>query len=203
MNFYNFYFVHKRDSRSTKIENLRGRKICTVPTANHVKVPKLATLFVLQFDQILATLIPKRNAYQITLAISYFWQINVHISLIGSWLIFSICSNAVPPQGSSDQGLDEILWNKKPLSDLSVLLLLLLINHSNSNATTDTNPDDHCYRQALYHCYSHKGKLQDHSVENTELFCEQYFTWNQIWLKSIIVKNHSCLCLQFTKIDFT
>ena len=41
--------------------------------------------------------------------------------------------------------------------------MLLLINHSNSNATSDTNPDDHCYRQALYHCYSHKGKLQLHS----------------------------------------
>ena len=76
----------------------------------------------------------------------------------GLWNILTFgYSNAVPPPGTSELGLDEELWSKKPLSDLSVLLLLLLINHSSSNST-ESDPEDHCYRHALYYCYSHKGK---------------------------------------------
>ena len=61
---------------------------------------------------------------------------------------------ALPPSGNAD--LDTELWSKKPLSDLSALLLLLLINHSSSNSN---ELPDHCYRLALYRCYSHKGKF--------------------------------------------
>ena len=53
------------------------------------------------------------------------------------------------------------IWSKNPLADLSQLLLLLLINHSSSSALiaeAPAVPEDHCYRLALYHCYSHKGK---------------------------------------------
>ena len=53
------------------------------------------------------------------------------------------------------------IWSKTPLADLSQLLLLLLINHSSSSALiaeAPAVPEDHCYRLALYHCYSHKGK---------------------------------------------
>ena len=52
------------------------------------------------------------------------------------------------------------IWSKNPLADLSQLLLLLLINHSSSSALiaeAPAVPEDHCYRLALYHCYSHKG----------------------------------------------
>ena len=78
----------------------------------------------------------------------------------GLWNILTFGYGGPPTGGGiPEQGLDEVLWSKKPLSDLSLLLLLLLINHSSSadNATTETNSEDHCYRNALYNCYSHKG----------------------------------------------
>lgn len=78
----------------------------------------------------------------------------------GLWNILTFgYSNVVvsPPSshGMADFNIDEELWSKKPLADLSVLLVLLLINHSSS--ITESNPEDHCFRLALYRCYSHKG----------------------------------------------
>ena len=77
----------------------------------------------------------------------------------GLWNILTLGYGGPPTGTGTEQGLDEVLWSKKPLSDLSLLLLLLLINHSSSdNSTETTNSEDHCYRNALYNCYSHKGE---------------------------------------------
>ena len=75
----------------------------------------------------------------------------------------NVSASAQPPQ-TSGPGVQENenleIWSKNPLADLSQLLLLLLINHSSSSALiaeAPAVPEDHCYRLALYHCYSHKG----------------------------------------------
>ena len=72
----------------------------------------------------------------------------------GLWniLTFGYSNVAVVPSGNAD--LDAEMWSTKPLSDLSGLLLLLLINHSSTSNATEL--PDHCYRLALYRCYSHK-----------------------------------------------
>ena len=83
----------------------------------------------------------------------------------GLWNILTLGYGG-PPTDTSEQGLDEVLWSKKPLSDLSLLLLLLLINHSSSDNPTETNSEDHCYRSALYNCYSHKGDRSNKNFLN-------------------------------------
>ncbi len=80
----------------------------------------------------------------------------------GLWNILTLGYSSVQAATPSGSGhLDEEIWSKKPLADLAVLLQLLLINHSSANNLTDNGApaDDHCYRMALYHCYSHKGKF--------------------------------------------
>ena len=85
-----------------------------------------------------------------------------------TFLCSNVSASAQTPQ-TSGPGIQENenleLWSKYPLADLSQLLLLLLINHSSSESLTSseapTVPEDHCYRMALYHCYSHKGKHQN------------------------------------------
>lgn len=77
----------------------------------------------------------------------------------GLWNILTFgYSSVAANQPTGNAHMDEELWTKTPLADLSVLLLLLLINHSSSAVKTENAaPEDHCYRLALYHCYSHKG----------------------------------------------
>ena len=80
----------------------------------------------------------------------------------GLWSILTFgYSNVAATAPSGNASLDEELWSKTPLSDLSALLLLLLINHSSSmsKSSESTVPEDHCYRMALYNCYSHKGNI--------------------------------------------
>ena len=87
----------------------------------------------------------------------------------------NVSASAQPPQ-TSGPGVQENenleIWSKNPLADLSQLLLLLLINHSSSSALiaeAPAVPEDHCYRLALYHCYSHKGKY--FFISGNDLLC--------------------------------
>lgn len=78
----------------------------------------------------------------------------------GIWniLTFGYSSVGAAAKPTGDALMDQEIWSKTPLADLSVLVLLLFINHSASNSKEENGvPEDHCYRLALYHCYSHKG----------------------------------------------
>ena len=75
--------------------------------------------------------------------------------IIDFWIQYDI---HILCEGQENQANLE-MWSKNPLAELSQLLLLLLINHSSSSSQPEAPeaPEDHCYRMALYHCYSHKG----------------------------------------------
>ena len=83
----------------------------------------------------------------------------------GLWniLTFGYSNVSAAQESSVGVGPDDAnqeMWSKNPLAELSQLLLLLLINHSSSSTMSEAPvPEDHCYRLALYYCYSHKGKV--------------------------------------------
>jgi len=92
----------------------------------------------------------------------------------GLWNILTfgysnVSASAQPPSASGtgansqENQANLEMWSKNPLAELSQLLLLLLINHSSSSSQPEAPeaPEDHCYRMALYHCYSHKESEND------------------------------------------
>jgi hypothetical protein len=77
----------------------------------------------------------------------------------GLWNILTFGYSSVVPSSAhntADGSIDEEMWSTRPLADLSVLALLLLINHSSTTSITEQQPEDHCYRNALCRCFSHK-----------------------------------------------
>lgn len=97
----------------------------------------------------------------------------------GLWNILTFGYSSVVPSSAhntADGSIDEEMWSTRPLADLSVLALLLLINHSSTTSITEQQPEDHCYRNALCRCFSHKGDYLTFAFSKV-IAWSRYFTF--------------------------